>query len=76
MSHTGERLSLLEDLLFSEGTFLLFVLPFLVFLFFLVFVHLYIQQRRAEMTFPQPNIFNQGWVNNRMIVLYKKNRLL
>ncbi len=41
VSHAGQRLSLLQHFLFSEGTFLLLVLSFLVFLLFPVFIHLY-----------------------------------
>lgn len=40
MSHAGEGLSLLQYLLFTEGTFLLLVLPLLFSLFFSVLIHL------------------------------------
>lgn len=41
MSHTRQRLSLLQHFFFSDGTFFHFILPFFVFLFLLVFIHLY-----------------------------------
>lgn len=40
MSHAGEGLPLLQHLFLREGTSLLLILPFLVFLFFFVFIHL------------------------------------
>lgn len=74
MSHTGQGLSLFQQLLFINGTFLLLILLFFVFLFFLGFIHL----DEEKGTFPKKITFSEVrvaclwkaktfWLHNKML---------